>query len=566
MRDGVRIDTYACGSELSGISGKTIDGIGTMCHEYSHCLGFPDFYDTAGDNFGMSVWSLMDYGCYNGDGCCPAGYTAYERWYSGWLEPVELNEATTIADMPNIEEHPVAYVIYNEKRSKDKTGEYYLLANHQQVGWDQKAYGHGMMVLHVDYDQESWTDNSVNNTSSQQRMTIIPADNNLSVKWDYNSEIIASYLTGDLFPGSSRKTQLTDTSTPKASLYNANTDGKKLMHKPITNITETNGLISFDFMGGKQVVVEAPIIDMTQSSASGSSVNVIWNAVETAASYNLQYTVKTSGEGGGQESDALKALTVWEDFSKFKAQNDGTTNLADKLDDYTSVPGWTGDKIYKGQYGVKMATSSGVGVLTSPTLTCTAKTVTVYLLSYLYKSDNTTLKVSINGNSQTVTPNAVNDNTPAILTFTDVPASYQLKIETNGKKRAYLVNLLAFDGTVTQADIESILENGNPSMVTNPTNEKTYTLTGITSSDYSLTELPENSQISIKVQTVDAEGYCSAWSDLASFNIGEGTTTGIDRILSAKTPIVFDLAGRRIAEWPLRRGIYILNGKKIMIQ
>ena len=42
--DGVTVDTYACGSELMGISGKTLDGIGTMCHEYSHCLGLPDFY------------------------------------------------------------------------------------------------------------------------------------------------------------------------------------------------------------------------------------------------------------------------------------------------------------------------------------------------------------------------------------------------------------------------------------------------------------------------------------------------------------------------------------------
>ena len=37
------VNGYACGSELNGNGG--IDGIGTMCHEYSHCLGYPDFYD-----------------------------------------------------------------------------------------------------------------------------------------------------------------------------------------------------------------------------------------------------------------------------------------------------------------------------------------------------------------------------------------------------------------------------------------------------------------------------------------------------------------------------------------
>ena len=66
--DGVHINTYACGPELNGSS--QINGLGTMCHEFTHCLGLPDFYDTRtnGTNFGMDSWSLMDYGCYNNNG------------------------------------------------------------------------------------------------------------------------------------------------------------------------------------------------------------------------------------------------------------------------------------------------------------------------------------------------------------------------------------------------------------------------------------------------------------------------------------------------------------------
>ena len=42
--DGKKIDRYACGSELNG-SGN-LDGLGTICHEFGHAMGLPDFYDT----------------------------------------------------------------------------------------------------------------------------------------------------------------------------------------------------------------------------------------------------------------------------------------------------------------------------------------------------------------------------------------------------------------------------------------------------------------------------------------------------------------------------------------
>lgn len=75
--DGVRINTFAIGCELHGNEGSQIDGIGTICHEFSHCLGLPDSYNTSDfSDFCMDAWDLMDYGAYNGDGYEPAGFTA----------------------------------------------------------------------------------------------------------------------------------------------------------------------------------------------------------------------------------------------------------------------------------------------------------------------------------------------------------------------------------------------------------------------------------------------------------------------------------------------------------
>ncbi len=151
--DGVWVDTYACSSELHG-NGKRftgiIDGIGTACHEFSHCLGLPDFYDTAeGTNYGMDVWSILDYGNYNGDDYVPAAFTAYERNFAGWLTYTELEESTHISDMPCLTDSACAYVIRNDNRSD----EYYLLQNIQQKGFNSSAYGHGLLIMHVDYNR-----------------------------------------------------------------------------------------------------------------------------------------------------------------------------------------------------------------------------------------------------------------------------------------------------------------------------------------------------------------------------------------------------------------------------
>jgi len=233
--DGVVIDSYATSAELHGRTGtKVLTGIGTACHEFSHCFGLPDFYDTVGNSFGLNSWSLMDYGCYNGDGGIPAGFTSYERWFCGWLEPTELISPQEVNDMPALTSEPVCYLL----RNSGKSDEYYLLENRQQEGWDGDIAWHGMLVLHVDYDETAWKENTVNTVRNHQRMTIVPADNTL----------FAFSLSGDTWPGKSGKTELSDNSTPSWGLFNENADGQKLMNHSITEISESeDGLISFIF-------------------------------------------------------------------------------------------------------------------------------------------------------------------------------------------------------------------------------------------------------------------------------------------------------------------------------
>lgn len=243
--NGTRVGKYACSSELTGTSGKTLSGIGTMCHEFSHCFGIPDFYDINGVNWGMDVWSLMDYGCYNNNGNTPIGYTAYERMMCGWLDPIVLTDTMSVTDMPALSDQPVAYALVNDANAD----EYYLLENRQRKGWDSYMYGHGLMVVHVDYDLREWNYNTVNTKAQRKRMSIIPADNQLK-------RTVQDYA-GDLFPGTNGVIQLTDTSTPAALLNTPNASGLALMSKPIYNISEKDGKISFDFLEQRTTAVRS---------------------------------------------------------------------------------------------------------------------------------------------------------------------------------------------------------------------------------------------------------------------------------------------------------------------
>jgi immune inhibitor A len=234
--DSVTVDQYAAVNELQGT--EELNGIGTLCHEFSHCLGFPDLYDTSdeGTNFGMFTWSLMDYGSYNGDTYQPCAYTSYERMTAGWLTPTVLgDEDVSVTSMQPITQAQEAYIMYNENDSN----EYVLLENRQLDGWDASGYGAGLLAVHVDYDEMAWYYNEVNNEADHQRCTIYHADNSDGFR--------ASSLVGDPYPYSSNDS-LTQYSTPALELYNYNVDSTKYIRGAIYNITQnSDGTIAFEY-------------------------------------------------------------------------------------------------------------------------------------------------------------------------------------------------------------------------------------------------------------------------------------------------------------------------------
>lgn len=221
------VDCYCALAELL----EDYSSFGTICHEYTHCFGFPDFY--YGSRSVVYEWDLMDSGNYNGDGYLPASYSAHERWLMGWLKPEELKETTKITDMPALADEGRAYLIRNDGCEN----EYYIVENRQPKGWDADLPGSGILIFHIEYDPAVWTStHEYPNSSIRKRYEIFKA----------NYEDYMFNRSGWAYPYMNNNA-LTNTSLPAAKLNNNNADGTNLMTKPITNMSVTDGLASFDF-------------------------------------------------------------------------------------------------------------------------------------------------------------------------------------------------------------------------------------------------------------------------------------------------------------------------------
>lgn len=271
--NGITFATSACCSEMTAtkrpnddntgyiITGSKVDGIGVMCHELSHALGLPDLYNTNYKSFGMDLWSLMDYGCYAGNGNCPCGYTAYEREFMGW------RSMQTLTDPGWVTLDPMEAGGYGVKVVNDENpNEYYVLENRQSVNWDRALgqMGHGLQVTHVDFLQSEWNFNRVNNDINHQRMTIIAANNRYIGTYldDASTDDLIKTWNGNLYPFKGTaddgteifNDSLTAYSTPAATVYTAS----GFMNKNIYSIHENDDkTVSFFFGNDRSVAVSA---------------------------------------------------------------------------------------------------------------------------------------------------------------------------------------------------------------------------------------------------------------------------------------------------------------------
>ncbi|NCC99267.1 MAG: M6 family metalloprotease domain-containing protein [Bacteroidia bacterium] len=202
--DGVIIYDYACASEMKGDYSKHEDklcGIGTIVHEFSHILGLKDLYPTnGGTHFTVGYWDVMCYGVYLNEGMTPPLYSAYERFYLGYLTPIQITNPSDV-QVPPLYTTNQAYLICEGEHNLDGKNpipsDFYLLENRREVLFDYYLFTHGMLITKVHYDAEKWQNSQVNNDESNLGVSIISAGNN------------TSYLGSakDIFPGQDHITE-----------------------------------------------------------------------------------------------------------------------------------------------------------------------------------------------------------------------------------------------------------------------------------------------------------------------------------------------------------------------
>ena len=157
---GVKIKGYSCAPELRGNQGRGLSRIGVHCHEMGHSFGAMDFYDTdyesGGEFSGMGQWDLMASGSWNNEGISPAHFNPYVKTMFGWTECETLAEG--YAELfPSLECNKVFRI------DTGTDGDYFLLENRRQAGFDSALPGSGLIIYHIlPQIEERAADNRIN--------------------------------------------------------------------------------------------------------------------------------------------------------------------------------------------------------------------------------------------------------------------------------------------------------------------------------------------------------------------------------------------------------------------
>lgn len=278
--DGKKFGRYACSVEIQDNEDYAsqhvwLDGIGTICHEFSHVLGLADHYDADYEENGQSndpdAWDIMANGADFNYGLTPVGYNSFERHILGFVEPQQLTEAGSYS-LDEFGTGNQAFILKTGSTDDD-----FYLENRQQTGWDRFLPGHGLVIWRADTSKPSvWRNNTVNNNANHNYF-----------------EVLGS------FPGSGNIIDLTSESTPALKSW-----AGQPAELDLYDIKEQGGIVSFT--AGKDVYTYVGE-DFEQSeltTADATNVKGVWSY------WNLANAVIASvaEEGQGEGQHVLKLL------------------------------------------------------------------------------------------------------------------------------------------------------------------------------------------------------------------------------------------------------------------
>jgi len=202
---------YALEPELRGGNNTSgsIKPIGVFTHEFGHIFGLPDLYDTDNSSEGLGNWCLMAAGSYGGDGnheATPAHMSAWPKEKLGWVTPTIVSTFLPQKNIRQAETNPEIYKIYVRGVAG---GQYFLVENREQTGFDKYLMGSGMLIFHVDPSVTTG-----NTDENRPLVDLEQADGNRDLNMNRNRGD-----GGDPFPGLSNNRMFDGYSNPDSRDY-----------------------------------------------------------------------------------------------------------------------------------------------------------------------------------------------------------------------------------------------------------------------------------------------------------------------------------------------------------
>lgn len=248
--DGVVLGNFSQGGGYSQFGEMHCDHmatIGIMAHEIGHDLDWPDLYDVDLSSNGIGEWSVMSYGSWlalSGQeiGSTPPHPDAFSKSYQGWLSPTQIAgtqagvavaQAATSAQAIRLLDNPSG-VDWNFNNNSG-TGQYFLVENRQQVGYDASLRGCGLLIWHIDETRTST--NNANANESRKLVDLEEADGLASL-----DDATSRGDDGDPYPGSSNNTTFNASSNPNSNLYSGAASGVS-----VTNVSGCSASMTANF-------------------------------------------------------------------------------------------------------------------------------------------------------------------------------------------------------------------------------------------------------------------------------------------------------------------------------
>jgi M6 family metalloprotease-like protein len=271
--------------------GGGLHTVGVFAHEYGHALGLPDLYDIDGTSEGIGYWSLMASGSWNAvsiPGDRPAHMDAWSKFFLDWVNPTAVSGTLT---NESITEAASAADVYKLLNGTPNSGEYFLVENRQQTGFDAGLPGSGLLIWHIGGDTINSCTFFLNNVNTNEcisppcpsnhfGVTLVQADNN----WDLENNT----NRGDSGDPYASPAMFTAASSPDSDRHSGIPSGVT-----VTNISASAATMTADLSASPSA--GTPLLD---GGFEGGTPNSNWN--ECSINFGTPICDALScGTGGG---------------------------------------------------------------------------------------------------------------------------------------------------------------------------------------------------------------------------------------------------------------------------